>query len=84
MSAPVSKIMQIIPEHIQTALTGGDDYELLFTVPQNLVTEFRSATYLLPISISKIGVVKDAKDGVVLLNDDGSQLSFENTSYKHF
>ena len=84
MSAPVSKIVQIIPDHIQTALTGGDDYELLFTVPQNLVTEFRAATYLLPISISKIGIVKEAKDGVVLLNDDGSQLSFENTSYKHF
>jgi len=84
MSAPVSKIVQILPEHIQTALTGGDDYELLFTVPQILVTEFRAATYLLPISISKIGVVNDAKDSVMMLNDDGSQLSFENTSYKHF
>ena len=84
MSAPVNKIIQIIPEHIQTALTGGDDYELLFTVPPNLITELRAATYLLPISISKIGVVKDAKNSVVLLNDAGSQLSFENTSYRHF
>lgn len=84
LSAPVSKIRQIIPEHIQTALTGGDDYELLFSVPNKLVAEFRAATYLLPISISKIGVVKDGKDGIVLLNDDGSQLSFENNSYKHF
>jgi thiamine-monophosphate kinase len=84
MSAPVSKIIKIVPEHLQTALAGGDDYELLFTVPQNLITEFKTATYLLPISISEIGVVKDAKDSVVVLDNDGSQISFENTSYKHF
>lgn len=83
-SSPVGKIIQILPEHLQTALAGGDDYELLFTVPQNQITEFLAATYLMPISLSKIGVVKDAKDSVVLIDNDGSQVSFENTSYKHF
>ena len=84
ISAPAQKVIQLIPEQLRSVLTGGDDYELLFTVPASKIIEMKAATHLLPISIHKIGVVKDAKDGVELFDDDGSQLSFENTSYKHF
>ncbi len=84
ISSPARKLIQIIPEQLETVLTGGDDYELLFSVPEKQIIEFKAAIHLLPVSIEKIGVVKDAKDGIGLYDDDGSQLSFESSSYNHF
>ncbi len=84
LSSPVAKIVQAMPRHLETALCGGDDYELLFAIsPENLAA-FDRATRLLPVTISKIGVVKRPQDGIVILDGSGLPLNFAQNSYQHF
>ncbi len=84
LSAPVQKIIQALPQHLETALTGGDDYELLFSVPPQKIEDFHNAIQLLPITISRIGVVEDMQKGVCVVDESGNHLNFENTSFRHF
>lgn len=83
-SAPVRKIIQALPQHLHTALTGGDDYELLLAVNPQKFDDFHNAIQLLPITITKIGVVEDMQNGVCVVDDAGNLLTFENTSFRHF
>ena len=84
LSAPVRKIIQALPQHLETALTGGDDYELLFSVPPHRVDGLLAATQLLPVTITKIGVVDDMQNSVCVIDDKENPLTFENTSFRHF
>jgi len=84
LSAPVQKIIQVLPQHLETALTGGDDYELLFSVSPRKMDDFFNATQLLPITISRIGVVEDMQKGVCVVDETGNPLIFKSTSYRHF
>lgn len=84
LSGPVRKLTKLMPDGLQTALTGGDDYEFLMAVPRQKKTEFNNATGALPVKISEIGIVNDGADGVLLVAEDGSSISFERDSYQHF
>jgi thiamine-monophosphate kinase len=83
-SQPVKTLIQANPDCLETALTGGDDYQLLFTIPTDKLDAFHQAIQALPTKVSKIGVVNDAANGVRLLDNMGERLSFDTTSYKHF
>jgi thiamine-monophosphate kinase len=45
-------------------LHGGEDYELLFTVPSELMTRFQQETF--PAPLAEIGVILPASEGLVL------------------
>jgi len=67
----------------ELALTGGDDYELCFTVrPQDIA---RLAATLPPSQwgYSRIGALRTAP-GAVVLRDDGSVMEFSHSGYQHF
>ncbi len=50
-------------------LHGGEDYELLFTVPSELMTRFQQETF--PAPLAEIGIILPASEGIVLeLSDD--------------
>lgn len=61
------------------ALNGGEDYELLFTVP---VTEFEKVNNLKGISI--IGYCTDAAEGVHLQTSSGQWVEIKNSGWNHF
>lgn len=66
----------------QLALTGGEDYELLFTVPaaqQGALAALDSAGP----ALTRIGVI-EAEPGLKLLAADGSTLPLPTGSFKHF
>jgi thiamine-monophosphate kinase len=67
---------------IETAVSGGDDYEIVLTLaPANLVS-FRAAAHTAGVPVTEIGRVA-AGEGARFLRD-GKTLAFERPSYSHF
>ena len=65
------------------AATGGDDYELCFTVPPTSVAVVEGLQRRLSCRLTQIGEVR-AGAGVVLYGSDGSQCHWPNLGYRHF
>ena len=72
------------PEWRETCLTGGDDYELLFTVPQADMPRARALSAEAGIPVTVIGTVHAGAPAVTLLERDGSVISSAHRGYSHF
>jgi thiamine-monophosphate kinase len=70
------------PKLIEKILTGGDDYEIVLTLPEAKFGVLRAATANADVPLAKIGRVTSGQ-GVRLLRD-GKALAFARPSYSHF
>ncbi|MBN2075655.1 MAG: thiamine-phosphate kinase [Dehalococcoidales bacterium] len=69
-------------ESLGLALSGGEDYELLFTAPLEIITRVKD-TISCPVTV--IGEIIGENEGEVLVIDDkGNRLSPESTGWQHF
>jgi thiamine-monophosphate kinase len=68
---------------LETALTGGDDYEIICTVPPAKAESFRSAAQSARVAVAEIGEIK-AGEGVRFLDAAGKALAFKHASFSHF
>ncbi len=68
---------------VVTALTGGDDYELCFTVPPERASQLESSMAQWSCRCTRIGVVT-AEPGLRLVCADGSAFHLERLGYDHF
>ena len=64
-------------------VTGGDDYELLFTVPAEALAAVMAAAATLPSPVTVIGTV-DAGTGALVVLDGGMPVRIEAGSFQHF
>jgi thiamine-monophosphate kinase len=71
------------PAMLETALTGGDDYEILCTVPPAKVDRFRVAAMAAKIAVAEIGVI-EAGEGAHFHDREGGELAFKRASFSHF
>lgn len=69
----VNKIIALDPKYFELAITGGDDYQLLFTSKKDLTAK----------NITKIGKVTAGKE-LKLLDTDYNEIKLSKTGYKHF
>ena len=67
---------------LETALTGGDDYEVVCTVTPAKADSFRAAARAAGVVVTEIGEIK-AGEGVRFL-DKGRVLAFKHASFSHF
>jgi len=67
---------------LETAVTGGDDYEILLTIPLEKVAEFESAILENPVSVTCIGEITMGNQ-VLLIDKFGHSVEFAQTSYDH-
>jgi thiamine-monophosphate kinase len=68
---------------IATALAGGDDYELVFTVPPELDEKVRAAAALAQCPINKVGRI--VSGGVVrIAGPDGKPIALDRLGFTHF
>jgi thiamine-monophosphate kinase len=83
---PLSQAYRCLAGHDGTghALTGGEDYELLFCVRQRDRTKLSSIQKLFDVPITRIGKCVDARDGITVLNRKGQRISFRATGHDHF
>lgn len=67
---------------LETILTGGDDYELVFTAPADKQAEIALLSRTLALPITRIG--KTILGGGVAVLNHGTRLSLSREGYRHF
>jgi thiamine-monophosphate kinase len=71
------------PGTLETAITGGDDYEIVCTVPVAKADSFRAAAKVAQVPVTEVGEIKAGK-GARFLGADGQALTFKRASFSHF
>jgi thiamine-monophosphate kinase len=71
------------PAALESALTGGDDYEIVCTVPKARCASFKAAVGAANVAVTEIGEVK-AGEGARFLAKNGQPLAFRQASFSHF
>ena len=84
---PLSDAAQVVIAQdaslIEPVLTGGDDFEILCTVPPANIDRFRVAAMMARTAVTDIGVIGEG-EGAVFRRPDGTAMSFEHASFSHF
>lgn len=83
LSAPAKRALASNSNLMRTVLTGGDDYELLFTAdPAARDTVFEIALRC-AVPVVRIGRI-DAGTGVRAVDGEGRDITLESAGYRHF
>jgi thiamine-monophosphate kinase len=72
------------PAMLERVLTGGDDYEIICTVPPKEANSFKAAAAKAGVPLTEIGVI--TKDGArpCFLDGRGKTMRFKQLSFSHF
>ena len=71
------------PKAIEAILSGGDDFEVVATIPPRKLKSFLAAARRAGVAVSPVGRVT-AGQGVRFRDDNGRQLRFRRASFSHF
>ena len=83
LSEAARAVIAAEPAMLETALTGGDDYEIVCTVPAARADGFRAAALAAKVAVTEIGAV-EAGEGARFLDAGGRLLAFQRASFSHF
>lgn len=83
LSAPMRAALARRPDLFTTALTGGDDYEILASVAPGDADAFRAAATTAGVAVTEIGRLA-AGEGVAVLGPDGRPLALGGGGWEHF
>lgn len=72
------------PDLIELALSGGEDYELLFTVPPGRSPALASLAKSLSLPLTRVGVVTSADEGFLVIDSRGLPYRPRKTGFNHF
>jgi thiamine-monophosphate kinase len=88
LSPAVRAVIGAKPGLMATALTGGDDYEILLTAPPGAAGELARLSRALAVPITAIGRMEASPAGarahVSVLDADGRPFEFGRTGWTHF
>jgi thiamine-monophosphate kinase len=88
LSAAARACLATSPEHLTTVLTGGDDYEILFTAPATALNGLAELSQVLHVPITAIGrmelppIAEGAQ--ITVLDESRKPLSFDRAGWTHF
>jgi thiamine-monophosphate kinase len=68
----------------QFALSGGEDYELLFTAPPEMRRRILHLALSLKVPITQIGRIVPKKEGLHLIRRDGKEYAPSRLGFEHF
>jgi thiamine-monophosphate kinase len=68
----------------QMALSGGEDYELLFTAPPEMRKRISNLALSLEIPITRIGEILPQKKGFRIIQKDGKEYAPSRLGFEHF
>jgi thiamine-monophosphate kinase len=72
------------PARIEAILTGGDDYEILATLPAEDLDVFRREAATRDVAVTEIGTVCAGVGEARVLDQNGTALAFARPSFSHF
>jgi thiamine-monophosphate kinase len=84
LSPAAARAVAAAPDLLDTALTGGDDYEILCTVPPRHLDAFRGDALEAGIAVAVIGSVEAGADAPVFRTGEGAPRTFAAGSFSHF
>ena len=82
LSPAAKAVIELESDYLGRALTGGDDYEILFAVPQTKLSAFEEALIKFSIPVSQIGEITCEQE-VILFDSNGKKINFEKKGYDH-
>jgi thiamine-monophosphate kinase len=80
---PLSDAARGLPGARDAALSGGDDYELLFTAPPDRRAALDALARRLDLPLTRIGAIR-AEPGLQLLDETGRELAVCRAGWQHF
>jgi thiamine-monophosphate kinase len=84
LSEAAKAFLQAEPAAFAAMLTGGDDYEVLLTLPPDRVGALRAAAAQAEVPIAEIGRIVAGNAPPRFVGDDGNVLLFAQRSFSHF
>jgi thiamine-monophosphate kinase len=69
---------------IEALLSGGEDYEVLATVPPKTSAQFERDAAAAGVRVSRIGIVTEGPSGAVAVDAGGEPLAFSKLGWDHF
>lgn len=84
LSDAARQALSVDPGLIETALSGGDDYEVVATVAPGSVIAMIDAAKEAGVALAEIGHVAAGSAPVRVLDPSGKPLLFKRTSFSHF
>ena len=84
LSQATKRAIKSDPDALVTAMTGGDDYELLVAVAPDDCASFEAAMAEIALPVAVIGEAVAGKGAARILTAAGDVLALGRTSYSHF
>jgi len=84
LSGAVRRAVAAEPAMLARALTGGDDYEVVCTVPPKKVASCQAAAAKVGVALAEIGVIGKGNATPRFLDAGGKPLAFKQLSFSHF
>jgi len=84
LSAAARAALAREPALIEIILTGGDDYEILATVPRDRVKALHAEASALGVAVTEIGAVVAGAGATRIIDADGKALALTQSSFSHF
>ena len=84
LSEAAASVVTSEPAAMEKVLTGGDDYEIVCTVPAERLSDFRAAAKAARVPVAEIGRIMAEKTPPRFLGSDGKPMQFKQTSFSHF
>ena len=84
LSAAAISAIGLEPSLFETALSGGDDYEILCTVAPDKANMFQSDAADVGVKFTDIGEIVAGEGAPVIVGHDGKPLRLSQASFSHF
>jgi thiamine-monophosphate kinase len=84
LSPPAQRLVESQPDALRSVLTGGDDYEILATVPEASAKAFAHDATEAGVAVTRIGQVSAGGGPPTAVDEAGNPLSFPWPSFDHF
>ena len=84
LSAPARSLLERGAAGIESILSGGDDYEILCTIPENRFEAFEAAARLAGVAVTSIGTVIAGASIPRFIDGQGTEIALPRLSYSHF
>jgi thiamine-monophosphate kinase len=83
LSDAAKAVIAADPPAVETVLTGGDDYEIVCTIPPAKVQAFRNAANAANVAVMDIGEI-GAGEGTNFIAAGGQTMTFKHAAFSHF
>jgi|MDTC01.2.fsa_nt_gb thiamine-monophosphate kinase len=86
LSNSARKLVEVNTQLMESLISGGDDYEILFTVPTSLKKNITRLAQELEIPLTQIGHIEPSQNDhlVTILDNKGTKIDLASSGYRHF